>query len=316
MLSLIRNEWTKIFKRVGTYVMLGLLILIIGVTGAFTKYSDMKAKEMDSWKQELSAQVESDKQMLAESPDLNKFIKNDTERRIAINEYRIENDIEPKVKETAWTFVETNANIVLVVGLFAIIVAAGIVASEFSWGTIKLLLIRPISRTKILLSKYFTVILYGMSMLLLLFVVSLLLGLLLFGGTDQSTHLAFVDGKVVEQNIVGYLIKTYLLQTVNIVMMATMAFMISAVFRSSSLAIGISLFLLFVGGNATSLLALKFDWAKYSLFANTDLTQYTGFSPPLVDGMTMGFSITMLIIYFAIFQVLAFLVFNKRDVAA
>ncbi|MFI8685527.1 ABC transporter permease [Rossellomorea sp. NPDC077527] len=316
MLSLIRNEWIKIFKRVGTYVMLGLLILIIGVTGAFTKYSDMKAKEMDNWKQELSAQVESDKQMLGENPELNKFIKKDTERRIAINEYRIENDIEPKVQETTWTFVETNANIVLVVGLFAIIVAAGIVASEFSWGTIKLLLIRPISRTKILLSKYVTVILYGMSMLLLLFVVSLLLGLILFGGTDQSTHLAFVDGKVVEQNIVGYLIKTYLLQTINIVMMATMAFMISAVFRSSSLAIGISLFLLFVGGNATSLLALKFDWAKYSLFANTDLTQYTGFTPPLVDGMTMGFSITMLVIYFIIFQALAFLVFNKRDVAA
>ncbi|MGG4168806.1 ABC transporter permease [Rossellomorea vietnamensis] len=316
MLSLIRNEWIKIFKRVGTFVMLGLLILIIGVTGAFTKYSDSKAKEMNNWKQELSAQVESDKQMLAETPNLNKFIKKDTERRVAINEYRIENDIEPKVKETAWTFVEMNANIVLVVGLFTIIVAAGIVASEFSWGTIKLLLIRPISRTKILLSKYFTVILYGMSMLLLLFVVSLLLGLILFGGTDQSTHLAFVDGKVVEQSIVGYLIKTYLLQTVNIVMMATMAFMISAVFRSSSLAIGISLFLLFVGGNATSLLALKFDWAKYSLFANTDLTQYTGFTPPLVDGMTMGFSITMLIIYFIIFQLLAFLVFNKRDVAA
>ncbi|MCR8850071.1 ABC transporter permease [Rossellomorea sp. SC111] len=316
MLSLIRNEWTKIFKRVGTFVMLGLLILIIGVTGAFTKYSDSKAKEMNNWKQELSAQVESDKQMLAETPNLNKFIKKDTERRVAINEYRIENDIEPKVKETTWTFVETNANIVLVVGLFTIIVAAGIVASEFSWGTIKLLLIRPISRTKILLSKYFTVILYGLSMLLLLFVVSVLLGLILFGGTDQSTHLAFVDGKVVEQNIVGYLIKTYLLQTVNIVMMATMAFMISAVFRSSSLAIGISLFLLFVGGNATSLLALKFDWAKYSLFANTDLTQYTGFTPPLVDGMTMGFSITMLIIYFIIFQLLTFLVFNKRDVAA
>ena len=316
MLSLIRNEWTKIFKRVGTYVMLGLLILIIGVTGAFTKYSDTKAKEMDNWKQELTAQVESDKQMLAESPNLNKFIKKDTERRIAINEYRIEEDIEPKVKETAWTFVEMNANSVLVVGLFAIIVAAGIVASEFSWGTIKLLLIRPISRTKILLSKYLTVILYGISLLLVLFVVSLLLGLILFGGTDQATHLAFVDGKVVEQSIVGYLIKTYLLKTIDVVMMATMAFMISAVFRSSSLAIGISLFLLFVGGNATSLLALKFDWAKYSLFANTDLTQYTGFTPPLVDSMTMGFSITMLIIYFLIFQLLAFIVFNKRDVAA
>ncbi|RBP00093.1 ABC transporter permease [Rossellomorea aquimaris] len=316
MLSLIRNEWTKIFKRVGTYVMLGLLILIIGVTAAFTKYDDGKAKESENWKQELTAQVEADKQMLSENPNMNKFIEKDTERRIALNEYRIENDIQPKAKETVWTFVETNAFSVLVVGLFAIIVAAGIVASEFSWGTIKLLLIRPISRTKILLSKYFTVILYGMSMLLILFVVSFLIGLLLFGGTDQSTHLAYVDGKVVEQNIVGYLIKTYLLKTIDVVMMATMAFMISTVFRSSSLAIGISLFLLFVGANATSLLALRFDWAKFSLFANTDLTQYTGFTPPLVDGMTMGFSITMLIIYFIIFQLLAFIVFNKRDVAA
>ncbi|BCB04940.1 ABC transporter permease [Bacillus sp. KH172YL63] len=316
MLSLIRNEWTKIFKRVGTYVMLGLLILIIGVTAAFSKYDDGKTKEMENWKQELSSQVEAEKQRLEQAPDMNKFIKKDAERRIALNEYRIENDIAPTVKETAWTYVETNANIVLVVGLFAIIVAAGIVAGEFSWGTIKLLLIRPISRTKILLSKYITVILYGMSMLLLLFILSVVLGLLLFGGTDQSTHLAYVDGQVVEQHIIGYLIKTYLLQTINIVMMATMAFMISAVFRSSSLAIGISLFLLFVGGNATTLLAMKFDWAKYSLFANTDLTQYTGFTSPLVDSMTMGFSITMLIIYFIIFQLLAFIVFNKRDVAA
>jgi ABC-2 type transport system permease protein len=315
MLSLIKNEWMKIFKRVGTWVMLGILILIIGVVGAFTKYEDSKVKENDNWKQELAMQVEGEKKALSEG-GIDRYNKGLMEERVAINEYRIENDIAPNSKETIWTFVETNGFAVTLVGLFAIIVAAGIVASEFSWGTIKLLLIRPISRTKILLSKYITVILYGVTMLAILFAISSLLGLILFGGPGQSVHLAYIDGEVVEQNIVAYLIKTYLLLSIDVTMMATMAFMISTVFRSSSLAIGLSLFLLFMGANATQLLAMKFDWAKYSLFANTNLTQYTGFSQPMVKGMTMGFSITMLIIYFAIFQLLAFIVFKKRDVAA
>jgi ABC-2 type transport system permease protein len=317
MVSLIRNEWMKIFKRVGTYVMIGLLILVVGGSGAITKYLDSQNQKQDQgdWKQPLTEEVAADKQHL-EQGGMDKFSKSMIEERVAINEYRLEHNIAPNTEETMWTFVESNAGVVTFVGLFAIIVAAGIVASEFSWGTIKLLLIRPISRTKILLSKYLTVLLFGASMLVILFIFSILLGLILFGVGDQAPHLAYVNGEVQEQSIVVYLIKTYLLKTIDVLMMATMAFMISAVFRSSSLAIGISLFLLFMGANATALIAMKFDWAKYSLFANTDLTQYTGEMQPLVEGMTMSFSIIMLLIYFAIFLFLAFFVFNKRDVAA
>ncbi|MFD2681387.1 ABC transporter permease [Bacillus seohaeanensis] len=317
MVSLIRNEWMKIFKRVGTYVMIGLLILVVGGSGAITKYLDGQSQKQDQgdWKQELTEEVAADKQHL-EQGGMDKFSKSMIEERVAISEYRLEHNIAPNTEETVWTFVESNAGVVTFVGLFTIIVAAGIVASEFSWGTIKLLLIRPISRTKILLSKYLTVLLFGASMLVILFIFSILLGLILFGVGDQSPHLTYVSGEVQEQSIVVYLIKTYLLKTIDVLMMATMAFMISAVFRSSSLAIGISLFLLFMGANATALVAMKFDWAKYSLFANTDLTQYTGEMQPLVEGMTMSFSIIMLLIYFAIFLFLAFFVFNKRDVAA
>jgi ABC-2 type transport system permease protein len=319
MVSLIRNEWMKIFKRVGTYVMIGLLILVVGGSGAITKYLDSQnqnqKQDQGDWKQPLTEEVAADKQHL-EQGGMDKFSKSMIEERVAINEYHLEHNIAPNTEETMWTFVESNAGVVTFVGLFAIIVAAGIVASEFSWGTIKLLLIRPISRTKILLSKYLTVLLFGASMLVILFIFSILLGLILFGVGDQVPHLAYVNGEVQEQSIVVYLIKTYLLKTIDVLMMATMAFMISAVFRSSSLAIGISLFLLFMGANATALIAMKFDWAKYSLFANTDLTQYTGEMQPLVEGMTMSFSIIMLLIYFAIFLFLAFFVFNKRDVAA
>lgn len=94
-------------------------------------------------------------------------------------------------------------------------------------------------------------------------------------------------------------------------MLTTMAFMISSVFRNSSLAIGISIFLMFMGNTVTLLLANWFDWAKYLLFANTDLTQYLE-GTPLVSGMTLSFSITMLVIYFVVFIGLAFWVFRKR----
>jgi len=40
MFNLIRNEWMKIFLRTGTYVMIGLLILMVTVTGAFIKYQE------------------------------------------------------------------------------------------------------------------------------------------------------------------------------------------------------------------------------------------------------------------------------------
>ncbi|MCA1064385.1 ABC transporter permease subunit (plasmid) [Rossellomorea sp. AcN35-11] len=315
MFNLIKNEWMKIFRRVGTYVMIGLLLLVIGVVGAFEKYGDSQIKEDENWKQELSARVEGEKQMLSET-QMDKFSRASIEKNISINEYRIEHDLAPNTKETVWTFVESHSFTVSLIGLFSIIVAASIVASEFSWGTIKLLMIRPISRTKILLSKYITVMLFGTSLLLLLFVVSFLVGIVLFGGVKESAHLAYVNGEVIEQNIVLYLVETYLLKTIDVVMMATMAFMISTVFRNSSLAIGVSLFLLFMGGNLTTLLAMKFDWAKYSLFANTDLTQYTGgFARPIVDGMTMGFSVAMIFIYFIVFHALTFVVFNKRDIA-
>ncbi|MGM0844132.1 MAG: ABC transporter permease [Bacillota bacterium] len=316
MFNLIKNEWIKIFSRPGTYVMIGLLAIMVIGAGSVMKFTGVSQEPEGDWKQQTQMQVEADKQYLEEMEGNQNFQVQYTEQQLAINEYRLAKDIEPPKGESIWSFVNFNANFVEIVGLFAIIIAAGIVASEFTWGTIKLLLIRPISRTKILLSKYITVILFGITLLLTLFVLSTIVGAILFGTGDGQPHLVYIDGEVEEQNMVWYLIKTYLLKSISITMMATMAFMISAVFRSSSLAIGISLFLLFMGGTATGFIAMQYDWAKYSLFANTDLTMYTGAFQPLVEGMTLGFSITMLIIYFVIFHLLAFVVFNKRDVAA
>ncbi|QKE71393.1 ABC transporter permease [Arthrobacter citreus] len=318
MLKLIQNEWIKIIKRPGTIVMVALVILLVGVTGTIIKYNDNKVEQSadQNWKKSLQDEIAQNKKELKSISDKNDITRPYLERTIAINEYRIEHNIAPDVKSSVWTFMEVSSKLIILVGLFTIIVSANIVASEFNWGTIKLLLIRPFSRTKIIMSKYLTSILFGFAMLFILFIVSSVLGLILFGpGSGDNSYLAYVNGHVEEQSRLVYSAKQYLMSFIETFMLATMAFMVSTVFRNNTIAIGISILLLTVGSTVTNILASFFDWTKFILFANTDLMQYIN-GTPLVKGMTMSFSLIMLVVYFVVFLGLALVVFSKRDVTA
>ncbi|MDA7028193.1 ABC transporter permease [Bacillus sp. CLL-7-23] len=309
MLKLIYNEWIKIFSRKGTYVMIGFLLLAV-IAGGFIVKAQGIGEASPDWKKELIQQNEEMKKDL-KKPEM-AYMKEQYKESIALNEYHIKHDISNGY--SMWKYIDDNGGLIQLIGLFVITIAGGIVASEFNWGTIKLLVIRPISRFKILLSKYLTLLLFSISLLLFLFIASGIIGLVFFGTGDGSeAHLTYVNGSVKEQNILFYLIQYYLLNSIVILMLATMAFMISAVFRNSLLAVGISMFLLFSGNMITPLL-MHFDWGKYFLFANTDLMMYINGTPP--EGMTFGFSVTILVIYFVIFHLLAFSVFSKRDIAS
>jgi ABC-2 type transport system permease protein len=317
MLSLIYNEWIKIFRQKGTYMMIGLLILLVIGAGGLMKYSDSKMEPVKAdWKQQLASENKTLEQNLKEMHLVTPSFKEYTMKKIAINEYRIKHDLPPDLTNNVWTFINDSSQLIDFAGLFIIIVASGIVANEFSWGTIKILLTKPFRRWKILLSKYITVNLFLLFMIAILFMSAFAVGAILFGtgNASSSVHLAYVNGVVEEQSLFLYLVKMYLLNSLSVFMLAAMAFMISAVFRVSGLAIGISIFLLLTGGTITNLLASKFTWAKYSLFANTNLMQYID-GMPLVEGMTMSFSLTMIFIYFVIFHLLAFVFFTKRDIA-
>jgi ABC-type transport system involved in cytochrome c biogenesis ATPase subunit len=80
-----------------------------------------------------------------------------------------------------------------------------------------------------------------------------------------------------------------------------------------ALAITISL-LAFVVGRVLVQALLGYHWVKYILFANTDLSQFV-VNGPEVKGLTLGFSLTMIIAYFVVMNLLAWLFFVRRDVA-
>ena len=74
-------------------------------------------------------------------------------------------------------------------------------------------------------------------------------------------------------SVIGEILTGYGFSLINLLMMATFAFMISAIFRNSALAIGLAIFLM-LAGNQIVFFFIERDWAKYILLANTDLSQY------------------------------------------
>ncbi len=306
----------KIYRRIGTWVMVGILLTVTLLFGILIKFDSPNDFEGKDWRKVLEEENKSYEKQLAkiEKEGHANTYQNYLIEAYAINQYRLDHNISPE--DSAWDFVTKATDLTSLITLFTIIVGAISVAGEFSWGTVKLLLIRPVSRSKILLSKYIATFQFALTMLLILFLFSFLIGALLFGlGEVTQPYLAYENGQVVEKNMFLHTLSLFGFQCVDLLMMATFAFMISTVFRSSSLAIGLAIFLMFAGVQLVAILAaMDITWVKYLLFANTDLTPYFD-GTPWVEGMTLSFSLTMLAIYFVLFNVTSWLIFNKRDVS-
>lgn len=312
-LKLVWNEQIKLFAKKSTWVMVGMLFILVVGAGFLTYFfsGDVVTKEYgDNWREELTTENAKYQEEMAADEFSGMYYQYDIER----NTYLLENNIPPAPYD-AWQFTFENTLFMTLISLFAIITAASIVSNEFKWGTIKLLLIRPISRWKILLSKYVSVFIFVALLVGVLFVSSMLVGTIFFGinGLSPSIVTQSATG-FMEQNLPLGILQDYGFGLVSVILMSSLAFMVSTLFRSSAMAIGLSIFLLMAGGGIVMFLS-RYEWAKFVLFANTNLEQYVNGNTPMLEGMTLGFSITVLIVYLVIFIAVAFTTFQKRDVA-
>ncbi|NBD23586.1 ABC transporter permease [Paenibacillus glycinis] len=259
-LQLVRNENMKIYRRIGTWIMFGIILLIVVGVSILSKAFDEGGGSM----------------------------------------WTVMNNIE------SFTY--------LLITIFTVVVSAESVAGEFSSGTIKLLLIRPWSRSKILLSKYIALLIFAILLSLLMLLSSFVLNLILFGYGDAKTAsdaLGVANGS----GPFSYMMQVYVLDYLGLIMIVTLSFMLSTLFRSGGLAIGLSMFIYFFGLIASGLLSmLDYKWVDYLLFLHLNLKEYLS-SKEIAHGMTMGFSLAVLAVYYIVFVGITWLVFNKRDVA-
>ena len=205
--------------------------------------------------------------------------------------------------------------LVTLLALVMIVIAGGITANEFSQGTVKFLLINPVRRGKILWSKYLCCLSLLAALFLLLFgLETVLLGFSYGFGDFAGEYVRVADGAAVGTPVLVYAFQQFLLAGINPLLMMTMAFAISSLFRSSALSIALGLGGLMGGSMITGILSqLGVDGGRYLPFSNTDLASIAAGTPPFPN-QSLTFAVVTLLVYMGVFLLTAYDGFTRREV--
>lgn len=250
------------------------------------------------------------------------------EQKLEYNSYLEEQAESRYILETGRDIHNTNSlkgileNFYAQFGIFLIVVvvmiAGTIVSEEFNKGTIKLLLVKPYSRNKILMSKAITTLIMIIFIIVVTLVMQILIGGIIFGFDSLSEPVVaynFNTNTMEEMNIFANLGVQTLTQLPMIILLATLAFAISTLFTNSTLAITISL-LGYMSASIINQLAIGYNlqFMKYFVTMNWDLSIYANGALPYMEGMNMTMSIIICVIYFLIMMIPTFMVFKKRNI--
>lgn len=199
-----------------------------------------------------------------------------------------------------------------------VLIAGAIVSDEFNKGTIKSLLVRPYSRTKILLAKFITVLITVLFIMVVTVILQFIIGGISFGFDSLSIPNVvynFKTGKIMEVGILKSIICTGLGKLPIYVLLGTLAFALSTLFNNTAVAITITL-LGYMASSMVNQFAYYYDmeWLKFFVTPNWDFTQFFYGNLPLIKGMSIPLSIIICLVYFVIMIIPTFVVFNKRNI--
>lgn len=201
--------------------------------------------------------------------------------------------------------------------VFVIMIAGGIVSDEFNKGTIKSLLTIPYSRSKVLLSKFLTILLLVPFIIIFTVIVELVVGGIVFGFSSLSIPVVSYNlsaGNLNIINIFEYVALMSIASIPKIVLLATLAFALSTIINNTAFAIALTL----CGTIASEIInsfALTFNIKLLNYFVTTcwDLENYLfgGVSP---FGISLPRALITCLVYFIIMIVVSFIVFKKKDI--
>ena len=233
--------------------------------------------------------------------------------------YDLYNDTEYQNTATAnYTFQNSIGTYIAIIVMVVVIVAGVSISEEFNKGTVKLLLVRPYSRTKILISKliavFITMLITTATILLLQFIIG---GIVYGFGTYMMNvvQFDFTTNSIVTLNIFAYLGLIFVCKLPIFILIGTLAFALSTLFLNSPLAVALPI-LGYMGSDVINMIAIsyKWDWVKYFVTPNWDLSQYLFGGTPMFSGISIEFSITICAIYFVIMLVASIVSFKKRNI--
>lgn len=194
-----------------------------------------------------------------------------------------------------------------------------IVSEEFNKGTIKLLLIRPYGRRKILASKLIACVIALIISILIMILIEVILAGIMYGFDTINAPAIMYNyntNSVVSTNCFAYTLMSLLKISPLIMILALITFMIGTIFANTAVGIVVA-FLVYLASNIVSALTtmeFQVKWLKFIPTLNWDLTQYTYGKLPTIEGMTMVFSIVICAITILAMLVTTFENFARKNI--
>lgn len=221
--------------------------------------------ENTDWKADLKKEVDSSAQILKNSTqeisDAQGEDREQVRKQMIADQYLINNNIRPSdigdfnASKYISNLFEVLGAVFLIVGIM--IFASDIVSGEFTPPTMKVLLTQPVSRAKVLLSKFIAVVISSVILILSLELISFFIMGLIFGFGNPlypiiaGTRYRFIanSNSSMGKQLMGiygtsyiipmwkYLIRIFLFEVLFIIACTSFAFLISTFFRSSMVSV-------------------------------------------------------------------------------
>ncbi len=197
--------------------------------------------------------------------------------------------------------------------LLVALVAGDSLAGEANLGTLRLLLTKPISRAKLILMKFLSSVIYTVILILWLAVVALVFSLLLFGKGDMINLKSDAFVLILQNDIVWRYFMAFCFATLAMTTIASLSMMLSAFADNSIGPIVATMGIVVVITILSNLELPLFSIIKPYLFT-THMIGWKGFFDDPVPFKAIGRSALVLVAYTVGFLVITILYFNKKDI--
>ncbi|NFO30748.1 bacitracin ABC transporter permease [Clostridium botulinum] len=239
--------------------------------------------------------------------------------------YGLENEIPPlnSIRDARSVIDGTYEFYVIFAVIIAIIIGGGIVANEFSKGTIRLLLIRPVSRWKVLLSKLLSVLIISFGIVILGTTILVISSGYVYGfETLKTPLLETINGTITKIDYIQYMIPKLMISVSSLIFITSLVFMISTVARNTALAVAISMVLYLGAAPLTQVLInMKQVWLLKTLipYINGSFFKIMPFFTEQLSkeyGIQMQYTIgaKQLLLASILMIIVIFVTFTKKDI--
>ena len=243
----------------------------------------------------------------------------DTRESYLSSEYSVKNNKYNEPTSLSMVLEDFYSEYLFIIIIFIFMISGPIVSQEFSKGTIKLLLIKPYSRIKILASKYITSLSSIFIAIFITFIFELIIGGIMFSFDSLSKKIV-VYSSVTDTAMYISPIKYFILETISylpqFIILCTLTFAASTIFNNTAVSI-ITGFVGYIGSNIILNLLGNISTkpiVKFFIGYNWNFSSYIFNKPPTLKGLTFGFSLIVCMIYLLILIIPTFIVFKKKDI--